>query len=123
MRRWILALAGIAILAGMALAQRDPAKEPRFEPAEVISAVDADYPPTSVAAGTVVFEVTIGPSGEIERIRRVREIPSLTESAERALKQWKFRPATLDGKPVRSRVAAAFSFTRPVVQPMQPSKQ
>lgn len=121
MKRTLLALIFLLSLAGLSLAQRpDPTKEPDFEPAEVTSAVEAPYPPNSVAAGTVVFEVTLSATGEIESIRRVRQVASLTEVAERALKQWRFRPATLDGKPVRSKTSVVFAFTRPIVVPTHP---
>ena len=119
MKSWTFFAMTVVLLAGAALAQKPEKEPPRFEPAEVVSAVEAPYPPNSVAAGTVVFEVTIGASGAIEQIRRVREVPSLTEVAERSLKQWKFTPATLDGRPVRSKTSVAFTFTRPIVVPTQ----
>ena len=121
MSRMALTVLLIALLGGAALAQqKEPNEEPRFEPAEVVAAVEAPYPPRSVAAGTVVLEVTVGASGAIEEVRRIRDVPSLSEAAERSLKQWKFRPAMLDGRPIRSKVAAAFSFTRPIVTPTRP---
>jgi len=121
MKRWTLAGLTFVLLGAAALAQQKGQKEEaRFEPAQVVAAVEAPYPPNSVAAGTVVFEVTVSTSGTIEEIRAIRSVPSLTEAAERSLKQWKFRPAMLDGKPVRSRVTAAFTFTRPIVTPTRP---
>ena len=122
MKRWTFSAVTVVLLAGAALAQNPEKEPPRFEPAEVVSAVEAPYPPNSVAAGTVIFEVTIGASGAIEQIRRVRDVPSLTEVAERSLKQWKFTPATLDGRPVQSKTSVAFTFTRPIVAPTQPRR-
>ena len=102
MRRWILVALLAAPLVSTAFAQRnEQSKETRYIAAEVVSGVEAPYPPNSVAAGTVVFEVTVGASGTIEEIRRIRDVPSLTEAAERSLKQWKFRPAKLNGRPIR----------------------
>ena len=49
-------------------------------------------------------------------------VASLTEAAERSLRQWKFRSATLDARPVRASIVTAFTFTRPVVVPQQPPK-
>ncbi len=121
MRRWKLAVLVFVLLVSTAFAQqKEQNKEPRYEPAQVVAAVEAPYPPNSVAAGTVVFEVTVGASGTIEEIRKVRDVPSLTQAAERSLRQWKFRPAMLDGKPIRSKVTVAFSFTRPIVTPTRP---
>ncbi len=88
-----------------------------FEPVQVVSTAEANYPPNTIMAGTVVFEVTVGADGQAERVRTVRDIPPLTQAAERALKQWTFRAATLDGKPVRAAIAVAFTFTRPVLNP------
>lgn len=96
---------------------------PRFEPVEVVSAEPASYPPNTVVSGTVVFEVTVSAAGEIERIRTVRDIPPLTQAAERALRQWKFRPARLNGAPVRATLTAAFTFVPPVLNPARPRPQ
>jgi len=107
------AVAASVLFAGFALGQKpDQEKPPQFEPAEVISAANTYYPPLSVAFGTVVLQVTIGESGQIEEVKVIRHIPSLTEEAMRSVKQWKFKPAMLDGKPVRSKMAVAFTFTR-----------
>lgn len=88
-----------------------------FKPAEIVSAADAAYPPSSIASGTVVLKLIIGPSGQVEDTRVIRDIPSLTQEAKRSAKQWKFRPATLNGKPIRTQVVAAFTFVNPVLTP------
>jgi len=113
MRGFILATAALVLFASLA-SEGTPEQEklPRFEPAEVIATTNTYYPPLSVAIGTVVLQVTIGESGEIEGIKVMRHIPSLTEEAIRSVKKWKFKPATLDGRPVRSAVPVAFTFTR-----------
>ena len=122
MRHAILLVAVVAMAATLAFGQRPEKVEPKFEPPQVVAAAPAPYPPTSIAEGTVVFTVTIGAMGNIEAVNVVRGVPSLTEAAQRSLMQWKFRPATLDGRPVRASIVAAFTFTRPVVLPQQPPK-
>jgi len=87
-------------------------KLPRFEPAEVVAVANTYYPPLSVAFGTVVLQVTVAEAGQIEDIKVIRHIPSLTEEAIRSVKKWRFKPATLDGRPVRSAVPVGFTFTR-----------
>jgi len=117
MRRAFSTLAATFLLVAFALAQK-PAEEkktPVFEPAEIVSSADVPYPINSVAWGTVVFQVTVGPSGAAEEIKLLRGIPSLTEPAERALKKWTFTPAKFDGKPVRSTVQVAFVFSTPPI--------
>ena len=81
-----------------------------FESAEIVSASDVPYPVESIAVGTVVLEATIGETGTVEEVWPIREIPSLTEVALQAVKSWHFKPASLDGKSVRSRTAVAVTF-------------
>jgi len=115
-------MAVLALCIGFFAAQKPPEAMPlRFEPAEVVSTVNTYYPPLSVAFGTVVLQLTIGESGQIEEIKVVRHIPSLTEVAMRSVKKWEFKPATLDGKPVRSKMAVAFTFTRRQLFPIPKS--
>jgi TonB family protein len=96
---------------------RKTPESPRFDPPAVVSTVEAIYPLQSVTSGTVVLEVALDDAGNITDVRVVRGIPSLTESAERSIRQWKFRPAHLDGKSVDSKRAVAFSFVPPNVGP------
>lgn len=113
MRRLIVAMAAATLFAGLSIARRpEEEKLGQFEPAEVVSVVNTYYPPLSVAFGTVVLQVTIAESGEIQDIKVIRGIPSLTEEAIRSVKKWKFKSARLNGKPVRSAVPVAFTFTR-----------
>lgn len=96
-----------------------PANQPKdqlqFEPPEVVSAAFPNYPARSVAFGTVVLEVTIGETGEVEDVKVVRDIASLTPEAIRALKKWKFKPARSGSKSVRAEMALAFVFRLPLV--------
>ena len=71
----------------------------------------------SVVSGTVVLEVSLDDTAKITDIRVVRGIASLTEPAERSVRQWTFQSAKLDGKPVSSKVVVAFSFVPPNVGP------
>ena len=123
MRRQTGTLASILILlalfAGISLAQK-PVKEkplPKFEPAQVLSTTDVVYPLTSVAFGSVALEVTVGENGEAEDIKVMRDIPSLTREAKRAVEKWTFSPAKLDGKPIRSTITVVVVFNKPCVAP------
>ncbi|MGH9431405.1 MAG: energy transducer TonB [Terriglobia bacterium] len=78
--------------------------------------MEAEYPPTSVAYGTVVLQVTVGKLGSIDDVKVIHDIPSLTQEAERTVRKWKFRPATFDGKPVASLMVASFTFSRPFIR-------
>jgi TonB family protein len=51
--------------------------------------------------GTVVFEAVIRRDGSIDVVRLVRSLGfGLDQNAIRALKEWRFRPATKSGVPV-----------------------
>jgi TonB family protein len=95
--------------AGLSSAEA-PARPKSFEPAEVVSAAEVVYPPQSVAVGTVVLEVTVGEKGEVEDVRPIREIASLTEVAVESVKKWQFKPAMRRGKPIQSRTVVAVTF-------------
>ena len=61
------------------------------------------YPPIALAAGVsgvVIIEAQIGADGSIEEARIQRSIPLLDGAALDAVKQWKFMPTLLNGKPV-----------------------
>jgi len=86
-------------------------KASSFEVAELVSAADdLRYPPQSIAVGTIVLEITVDEKGTVESVRTIREIPSLTEAAVESIRNWQFKPAIFDGKPIRSRTVAAFTF-------------
>lgn len=87
----------------------------RFEPIQVISATQAFYPEGVLTHGTVIFEVAVSSSGAIEAIKTIHGIQRLTEQAKEALKQWKFRPAQLDGTPVASSMIACFTFASSIL--------
>jgi TonB family protein len=61
------------------------------------------YPPIAREAGVsgvVIIEAKIGADGSIEDARVLRSIPLLDEAALDAVKQWRFVPTLLNGKPV-----------------------
>ena len=118
MRRPVIACVCLwGLFAGLHAVQKKKAEPARFDPPSVVSTVEAIYPLQSVAWGTVVLEVALDDRGTITDVQVLRGIPSLTESAERSIRQWKFKPAQLDGEPVHSKIAVVFSFVPPNVGP------
>lgn len=127
MRRILTVVAALLLVCGLegawtmaapaAQSAADSAAAPKFQPAEVIATAEAAYPINSVAFGTVVLEAHLDATGAIETVTVERAIPSLTRQALEAIKQWRFKPATLGGKPVKSVVPVAFMFVRPDLVP------
>jgi hypothetical protein len=88
MRPVLICIWFLGLLVGLrAVQEKKKPVSPRFDPPAVVSTVEAIYPLTSVASGTVVLEVLLDDTDTITGIRIVRGIPSLTESAERSIRQ------------------------------------
>jgi len=115
MRAMLPVLGLLALLLGAGASVKGQGGVPQLEPVKVLAAAEAVYPANTVSPGTVVLEVAVGTDGRIEDVRVVRAMPPFTEEALKAIRQWKFAPATIDGEPVRAVIPVAFSFSRPSV--------
>jgi periplasmic protein TonB len=61
--------------------------------------------------GTVLLRVVVGPDGRPRDVRVQRSLGmGLDEKAIAAVRQWKFEPAMLDGRPVAVQVNIEVSF-------------
>ncbi len=60
--------------------------------------------------GVVVFRAVINESGDVESIQTLRGVPFLTEAALEAVRQWKYKPAMLDGQAVRVYFTVTVTF-------------
>jgi TonB family protein len=69
----------------------------------------------SLNVGVVVFELEINQDGSIDGIRVVRDVAGTTDFAKETVRLWKFAPAVIDRKPLRSTTIIAISFVTPVV--------
>lgn len=105
-------------------ADRLPAAWPRDTPVvdgqvipalKVLKKVDAVYPSAAKEArvqGTVILHVLVGKNGEVEDVEVLKGLPKgLSEAAVAAVRQWRFEPATVDGKPVPARATLTFNFS------------
>ena len=70
----------------------------------LLQRVEPDYPESARRArlqGTVILEATITTSGEVQQVRILKSVnPLLDEAAVRAVRVWRYRPATLNGRAV-----------------------
>ena len=92
--------------------QSIPPDASQFTPPQINMASFANYPADSVSQGTVVLDVTLSKAGAPTKIRVVRGIPTLTEQAVIAVKNWGFNAATIQGQLTRSQMVIAFVFQR-----------
>jgi TonB family protein len=77
----------------------------------LINRVEPIYPEEARKArimGIVIVQATIGEDGAVKNVEVLKPLPfGLDQAAVDAVKQWTFKPATLDGKPV----AVLFNLT------------
>lgn len=65
------------------------------------------------AEGTVLVQARVAKSGKVDRIKIAKDkgvAPDLDKAAVDAVRQWEFKPAQLDGKPVVSWVVVPIVF-------------
>jgi len=76
--------------------------------------VDPTYPEAARKArmeGVVILEAIITASGSVEDVRVLKSVnPLLDASAVRAVQQWRYKPATLNGRAVRVYLTVTVTF-------------
>lgn len=81
---------------------------------EVITRVQPTYPDLAREAGvdgTVMVQALVGKDGKVKDTRITKHIAMLDASAEAAVKQWVFKPALSNNKPVAVWVAVPVKFS------------
>jgi TonB family protein len=74
------------------------------------------FPPiakTMNASGAVQVAITIDENGLVIEAKAISGHPALRSAAEDAARKWVFRPASLDGKPIRQQDVLTFNFNPP----------
>ena len=85
-------------------------------PPEIASVVKPEYPPVARrmnVSGTVVLSVLVDENGHVEDLRTVREAGGnmgLTQAAQKAVRQWTFRPAVKSGVNVKTWMTVPIPF-------------
>lgn len=64
-------------------------------------------------AGAVVLQATIGEKGKVDELKVVSGPPLLTAAAIDAVRQWRYTPFLLNGKPVKMQKEITISFQAP----------
>jgi periplasmic protein TonB len=81
---------------------------------EAITKVQPQYPDIAREAsvdGTVMIQALVGRDGRVKDTRIVKSIPMLDAAAIAAVRQWVFKPALSNNKPVAVWVAVPLKFT------------
>ena len=71
------------------------------------------YPPLARQAriqGTVMLQAVIGKDGRIENLQAISGHPMLSPAAIEAVRQWRYRPYTLNGEPVEVETEITVNF-------------
>ena len=79
------------------------AQQSELEPMHVLKTVAPVYPPIARIrrlSGSVVVQVTVGKDGKAHNPKLISGQPVFRDAAFEAVKQWKFKPATLNGQPI-----------------------
>jgi len=82
----------------------------------LVHTVNPAYPTEAMAQklhGPVVLAATIGRDGHVEDLKIVRGYFILGKAAIAAVKQWRFQPYTLNGKPAQTQTMITINFTYP----------
>lgn len=104
----------LTCLFAVTLAKPEAPSTPKFVSPTVVSSVTPVFPETAMGGGTVVVSVSLDAAGEIQDVKILKSSGGFESSALEAIKQWQFKPATLDGKPIPSTLPVAFSFGWPI---------
>ncbi|MEI9974933.1 MAG: energy transducer TonB [Ignavibacteriota bacterium] len=104
MRQIWNSIALVALLGAVALAQDAPKKITRAAAlSSVVTRIQPDYPPMArqlKIQGPVELEANVSETGDVSKVNIISGNPVLTASAVQAVKRWKFKPFTEDGKAV-----------------------
>jgi len=83
------------------------------EGVQLLSRVEPTYPPLARAAhiqGPVVLQIVISAAGDVKDAQLVQGHPMLTSAALDAVKQWKYKPHVVAGKPVEVKKTVTVNF-------------
>jgi protein TonB len=83
---------------------------------KVVNRIDAIYPEVALKQkieGVVRLRLTVDADGIVRNVRPITGPAVLANSAETAVRQWRYTPAMLDGKAVEAQEEVTFTFRLP----------
>lgn len=84
-----------------------------LEPMHVLKTVPPVYPPIARIrrlSGSVIVQVTVGKDGKVRNPQFISGQPVFRDAAFDAVKQWKFKPAMLNGQPIDQTTQVKMDF-------------
>jgi TonB family protein len=90
-----------------ATAASSPVQESGFVEPVPETTVDAKISPLVFQGGTIVVRVKVAADGRVASVDVIKGFPALTEPVVRAVRDWRFRPARLNGRPVEASTTVA----------------
>lgn len=87
-----------------------------MKPARLLSEAAPVYPimaKNQHVTGDVVIDALIDANGRVTTMKVISGPTLLHQAAKDALKQWKYQPASLDGKPVSMHLTVTLQFRMP----------
>ena len=82
----------------------------------MLSRVEPEYPADALAAhrsGDVVLEVHVAKDGTVSSVRTLSGDPMLTEAASQAVRNWRYQPYSVQGKPAEFQTDTTLKFALP----------
>ena len=101
------------VVAPLPVAKSSSPVESVTQPAILIRRVEPVYPPIARnmhIAGVVRVHITIGADGLVKSMKVTTGNVILAEAAKDAIRQWVYRPATIDGHPTQWETDVEVSF-------------
>ncbi len=85
-----------------------------LQPIQVLKRVAPTYPMIARQrrlSGVVVVQADVGKDGKVSNLQLISGPPVFREAAFEALRQWRFKPATLNGQPIEQATQIRMDFT------------
>jgi protein TonB len=108
-----LAIGGLFVSAVAQTTEQLTVRSPSVPESQILRKVAPDYPASALRnriQGAVALAVVIGKDGHIEQVRVLSGHPLLRRAAQKAVRQWVYRPQYIAGNPVRVFTEVAVQF-------------
>jgi hypothetical protein len=92
----------------------------KVELGELSARVDPQIPQSATTAGSAAVQATIDKDGYVSNIKPLYGSFALLPNAEKAVREWRYKPTYLDNKPVETQAKIEIEFHPPVARNTRP---